>query len=166
MPDKADSPLTISPLSYPLPAWRYWMLFQSWAQLRSYLLMVAFCTAVIHGLALASGGRVMPPAALFGLLAAGGLISALLVLRARFTVSPASEACVRRVVTEVECARYIEVGARDNAVLYRQNLPRVLRWEEGNISIGRDGDSLVLTGPMASLRRIRAQLRKLPKIRV
>lgn len=159
MPDTAASPLTVSPLSYPLPAWRYWLLFQSWAQLGSWLLIVGACTAGIHGLAVASGGRVMPPAALFGLLAAGGLISVLLVLRARFTVSPASEAAVRRVVTEVECARYIEVGARDNAVVYRQNLPRLLRWDEGNISIARHGDTLVLTGPAASMRRIRAHLR-------
>ena len=159
MSDNAASPLTVSPLAFPLPAWRYWLLFQSWRQLVCWLLIVAACTGVIHGLAVASGGRVMPPMALFALLAAGGLISVLLGLRARFTVSPASEAAVRRVVTEVECARYIEVGARDNAVVYRQNLPRWLRWDEGNISIARDGDALVLTGPVASLRRIRAHLR-------
>jgi hypothetical protein len=151
-------PLTVSALSYPLPAKRYWLLFQSWTQLQSYLLIVLACTLLIHGLALVSSARVMPVGALLAGFAAGGLISVLMVMQARFTVAPASEAAVRRVVTEVECARYIEVGARGNAIVYRQNLPRLLRWDEGNISVAREGDTLVLTGPVANVRRIRARL--------
>ena len=150
--------MIVSALAYPLPAKRYWMLFQSWTQLQSYLLIVLACTLAIHGLALVSGARVMPIGALLAGLAAGGLISVLMVMPARFTVSPASEAAVRRVVTEVECARYIEVGARGNAIVYRQNLPRLLRWDEGNISVAREGDVLVLSGPVAKLRQIRARL--------
>ncbi len=158
MSDSNTTALSVSPLSYPLPSRRYWMLFQSWAQLRSYLLIVLACALVIHGLAVMSGPRVMPLGALLAGLAAAGLVSVLMVMQARFTVSPASEAAVRRVITEVECARYIEVGARDNAIVYRQNLPRVLRWDEGNIHVARDGDMLVLTGPVSNLRRIRARL--------
>ena len=150
--------IIVSALDYPLPPKRYWLLFQSWTQLQSYLLIVLACTLAIHGLAVVSGARVMPIGALLAGLAAGGLISVLMVMRARFTVSPASEAAVRRVVTEVECARYIEVGAQGNAIVYRQNLPRLLRWDEGNISVAREGDVLVLTGPVANLRRIRARL--------
>jgi hypothetical protein len=155
--------LTVSSVTCPLPARRYAMLFQSWAQLQSYLLIVLGCTLAIHGLALASGARVMPLLALLAAVAAGGLISVLMVLPARFTVSPASEAAVRRVVTEIECARYIEVGARGNAIVYRQNLPRLLRWNEGNIHAARDGDTLVLTGPVIALRNIRKRLVKFPK---
>ncbi len=150
--------LDVSAISYPLPSRSYWMLFQSWGQLQSYLLIVVACSVAIHALAIVSGARVMPLGALLAVLGAGGLISVLMVMKARFTVAPASEAAVRRVVTEVECARYIEVGARDNAIVYRQNLPRVLRWDEGNISVARDGDTLVLTGPVVKLRAIRARL--------
>ncbi len=158
MPESVKAKLAVSAITYPLPAKRYWMLFQSWTQLQSYLLIVLACTLAIHGLAIASGARVMPLGALLAGLAVGALISVLMVMKARFSVSPASEAAVRRVVTEVECARYIEVGARGNAIVYRQNLPRLLRWDEGNIHVARDGDTLVLTGPVANLRRIRARL--------
>ena len=158
MPESAIAPLCVSPISYPLPARRYWMLFQSRAQLQSWLLMVLACTLLIHGLAVASGARVMPPALLLAGFAAAGSISVLMAMKARFTVAPASEAAVRRVITEVECARYLEVGAKDDAIVYRQNLPRLLRWDESNINIARDGDTLVLTGPVAALRRIRARL--------
>jgi hypothetical protein len=158
MSDTTTSKLIVSAIAYPLPARRYWMLFQSWTQLQSYLLVVLACTLLIHGLAVVSGARVMPLGALLAGLAAGGLISVLMVMKARFTVAPASEAAVRRVVTEVECAGYIEVGAQDNAIVYRQNLPRVLRWDEGNVHVSRDGDTLVLSGPVAKLRRIRARL--------
>lgn len=158
MSDSPTSKLIVSAISYPLPARRYWMLFQSWTQLQSYLLIVLACTLLIHGLAVVSGARVMPLGALLAGLAAGGLISVLMVMKARFTVAPASEAAVRRVVTEVECAGYIEVGAQDNAIVYRQNLPRVLRWDEGNLHVSRDGDTLLLSGPVAKLRRIRSRL--------
>lgn len=158
MPASLHSKLTVSALAYPLPRKRYWLLFQSWAQLQSYLLIVLSCTLAIHALAVLSGARVMPVGALLAGLAIGGLASVLMVMKARFTVTPASEAAVRRVVTEVECARYVEVGKRDNAIVYRQNLPRLLRWNEGNIHVAREGDMLVLSGPVANLRRIRARL--------
>ncbi len=153
-----NSALSLSAIDYPLPKWRYFVLFQSWSQLQSYLIIVVTCALVIHGLALASHGRVMPPAALSAGLFAAGLISVVLVLKARFTVSPASEAAVRRVITEVECARYVEVGAQGNTIVYRQNLPRVLRWDEGNITVAREGDQLILTGPVAALKRVRKHL--------
>jgi len=153
-----NSAFTVSAIDYPLPKWRYFALFQSWLQLQSYLLIVVVCALAIHGLALASHARVMPPAALLAGLFAGGLISVALVLKARFSVSPASEAAVRRVVTEIECARYVEVGAQGSAIVYRQNLPRVLRWDEGNITVAREGEQLILTGPVVALKRVRAHL--------
>ena len=153
-----NSILTVSAISYPLPNWRYRVLFQSWGQLQSWLLMVVGCTLAIHFLALYSNARVMPIGYLLAGLAIGGLISVLMVLPARFTVSPASEAAVRRVITEVEVARYIENGVVGNAVMYRQNLPRILRWDEGNISVARDGETLILTGPVVNLKRIRSRL--------
>ena len=153
-----NSILSVSAISYPLPQWRYRMLFQSWQQLQSWLLIVIGCTLAIHFLALVSKTRVMPIGYLLAGLAIGGLISVLMVLPARFTVSPASEAAVRRVITEVEVARYIENGVVGNAVMYRQNLPRILRWDEGNISVARDGETLILTGPVVNLKRIRSRL--------
>jgi len=158
MSQSKNSTLSVSAITYPLPTWRYWILFQSWSQLRSFVLIVLVCTLSIHGLAMLSKGRVMPIGALFTGLALGGLMSVVTVLRAQFTVSPASEDAVRRVVTEVECARYVENGVAGNAVMYRQNLPRLLRWQEGSISVARDGDELMVTGPVASLKRIRSHL--------
>lgn len=158
MSQSNNSSFSVSAIDYPLPRWRYYALFQSWTQLQSYLLIVLACTLAIHGLALVSHARVMPIGVLLAGLLVGGLISVAMVMKARFTVSPASEAAVRRVVTEVECARYVEQGAQGNAIIYRQNLPRLLRWDEGNVSVARDGDRLVVTGPVANLKRIRAHL--------
>ena len=153
-----NSPFSVSKLRYPLPAWRYWVLFQSGAQLCSFVLIVLACALIIHGLALASGARVMPPAYLTALLALGGLVSVIMVLPAQFTMAPAGEAAVRRLVTEIEVARHVEDGVVDNAVRHRQNLPRLLRWSEGTISVARADDTLVVTGPVLKLRNIRKQL--------
>jgi len=153
-----NSAFTVSRITYPLPAWRYWLMFQSGAQLQSFVLIVLTCALIIHGLALLSGGRVMPAPYLAALLALGGLVSVVMVMKARFTVAPASEAAVRRLVTEVEVARHVEDGVAGNAVMYRQNLPRILRWDEGSISVAREGDTLIVTGPVFKLRNIRKQL--------
>ena len=158
MPQPDNCAFSVSAIDYPLPRWRYVALFQSWSQLQSYVLIVVACAMLIHALAVGSRARVLPPAALLAGLLVGGLISVVMVLKARFTVTPASEAAVRRLVTEIECARYVEVGAQGNAIVYRQNLPRVLRWDEGNITVARIGDQLVLTGPVAALKRVRARL--------
>lgn len=158
MSQSKNSAFSVSAIAYPLPTWRYLVLFQSWAQLQSFLLIVLACTLAIHGLAVVSNARVMPIGALLTGLTSGGLISVLMVMRAQFSVSPASEDAVRRVVTEVECARYVENGVVGNAVMYRQNLPRLLRWQEGSISVARDGDQLVITGPVANIKRVRAHL--------
>ncbi len=158
MSQPKNAPFSVSAITYPLPTWRYLVLFQSWAQLRSFVLMVLVCTLAIHGMALATKARVMPVGLLMAGLALGGLISVLLAMRAQFTVTPATEDVVRRVVTEVECARYVENGVVGNAVMYRQNLPRLLRWQEGNMSIAREGDTLIIAGPVAKLKRVRSHL--------
>ena len=158
MSQSKNSGLRVSDISYPLPAWRYQVLFQSWGQLQSWLVIVLACTLVIHALAMASRTQVMPIGYLLAGLALAGLVSVVMVMKARFTVSPASEAAVRRVVTEVEVAGYLENGVVDNAVTYRQNLPRLLRWDEGSISVARDGETLVITGPVVKLKIIRKRL--------
>ncbi|UUZ47251.1 hypothetical protein LP420_27900 [Massilia sp. B-10] len=95
---------------------------------------------------------------LLAALAVGGLISVAMVLPVRVSVTPSSEQAVGRVIDELGFMRYVEVGARGNAVVYRQNLPRVLRWDEGNIRLLRDGDHLVIEGPVVNVRRVRLGL--------
>ncbi|MES2016237.1 MAG: hypothetical protein V4484_07045 [Pseudomonadota bacterium] len=153
-----NSAFSVSAIAYPLAKWRYFLLFQSWSQLQSYLVILLCCTLAIQGLAYASKARIMPIGLLLAGMAVGGLAAVMAALRAQFTVTPASEDAVRRLVTEVECARYVEQGAQGNAIIYRQNLPRWLRWNESNIAVARDGDRLVVSGPVAALKRIRAHL--------
>ncbi len=153
-----NSTFSVSAIAYPLPRWRYFLLFQSWTQLQSYLVILLCCVLSIQGLAYASKARIMPIGLLLAGMAIGGLAAVVAALKAQFTVTPASEDAVRRVVTEVECARYIEQGAQGNAIIYRQNLPRLLRWDESNISVAREGDQLIVSGPAAALKRIRGHL--------
>lgn len=158
MSQSENPPFSTSPLSYPLPKWRYWIMFQSWGQVRSYLLIILVSALALHSLALLAGVRLLPIAVLLGAMAVGGLISVLMVMPARFTVAPSSEHAVARVIDELKFMRYIENGVQDNAVVYRQNLPRVLRWNEGNIRLARDGADLVVSGPVTNVSRVRKGL--------
>ncbi|UUZ52881.1 hypothetical protein LP419_27490 [Massilia sp. H-1] len=83
----------------------------------------------MQSLALLAGVPLLSTAVLLAALAVGGLISVAMVLPVRVSVTPSSEQAVGRVIDELGFMRYVEVGARGNAVVYRQNLPRVLRWD-------------------------------------
>jgi len=158
MPETTPAPFDVSVTAYPLPAWRYWLLFQSPRQLASWIVLLLLSALALQSLALLAGVALLSTVVLLAALALGGLVSVVMVLPARVTVSPSSEVAVGRVIDELGFLRYTEVGARDNAVLYRQNLPRFLRWEEGNIRLARDGADLVISGPMVNLSRLRRGL--------
>lgn len=158
MSESIHPPFAVSPALYPRPAWRYWLLFQSWKQFGSWLAILLVSALAMQSLALMAGVALLSTALLLAALAVGGLIPVVMVLPVRVTVSPSSEQAVGRTIDELKFMRYVEVGARGNAVVYRQNLPRVLRWDEGNIRLLRDGDNLVIEGPMANVRRVRLGL--------
>lgn len=159
MSESTNPPFTVSSVLYPRPAWRYCLLFQSWKQFSSWLALLLVSALAMQSLALLAGAPLLSTAVLLAALAVGGLISVAMVLPVRVSVTPSSEQAVGRVIDELGFMRYVEVGARDNAVVYRQNLPRVLRWDEGNIRLLRDGDHLVIEGPAVNVRRVRLGLR-------
>lgn len=91
----------ISALTYPQPVWRYLLLFQSWSQLGSWLIIVLASTLPLHAFLMGQEGA--PPLA--GLLcgtALGSLVSVCMVLPVQFSVAPVGAASMRNLLDTLE----------------------------------------------------------------
>jgi hypothetical protein len=148
----------VSPLSYPLPRWRYWILFQSWGQFQSWTLIVALAGVLLEGGIALLDGKAMPPFALLIGSAIGALGSVILAMRARFTVFSAGRSAMASVASHLENSAYVVQERSGDKIVYRQNVPRLLRWDEGNVSIGLDAGGITVEGPHLFLRHMRKVL--------
>lgn len=126
--------------------------------------MIVLVTAVfIQGIMFLCGARLIPAEGILLGIAIGSLVSVLMVIPAQFTISPSSDESMRRLITQLKEMRYIETVQREIAqertcVVYRQNLPRLLRWDEGDVTISLQPNLILICGAQAVLKRIRFQL--------
>lgn len=142
----SDSHPAISALAYPYPLWRYLLLFQSGSQLASWLFCVLASAWLMHAL-LRGMGEAPPAEALLGGMALGSLVSVCMVLPARFCVAPAEAGSMRILLDTLAFLGYVHEQRLGTSDVYRQKLPRVLRWEEGEVRIARLGGEIVVSGP-------------------
>jgi hypothetical protein len=148
----------ISTLEFPLPAWRYALLFQSWSQFQSWA-MTGLATALSIAALLVLTTTNAPPVG--GLLAGsvlGSLISVVMVVPVEFGFEPGSASHLVTLQNDLERYGYVRIDNGSDAIVYRQNLPKFLRWKEGNVCIGRTGDGIVVRGPLMIVRRLRGAL--------
>lgn len=144
---------SVSDVTFPHPAWRYLLLFQSWQQLRSWGLRVLVALVLVNYL-LTFANAGLRHAVLAGAVL-GSLPSVVMALPTRFVVSACPDRVVRTLASELEALGYVSQGSRAGVALYRQNLPRLLRWDERNVRIERAGDRLIVTGPFMILKKAR-----------
>ncbi|MFB9243173.1 hypothetical protein IV454_14215 [Massilia antarctica] len=157
MPHSEKTSKSISPIFYPQPFWRYALLFQSWSQLGSWLLIVLLTTLSIYSFL--GGLKESPPLA--GLLlgvAFGSLTSVVMVVPAQFRIASNNVESIKNVLLALENMRYVESYRILDVVVYRQKLPRFLRWREGEVRVRRNPEGIVIDGPRSILGMVRAKL--------
>lgn len=156
MPATKNAPSGVSHLAYPAPNARLWLTLQVACQLLSGALVIVMFILAGKG-ELAQAGR-SPTAVLLFALALGFAATIGIVVQARFTVQWESEDTLRCLLAAIAQSGYVEQGAVDHAVVYRRDLPAVLRRDNQLLRISRDGDVLAVTGPALKMRRIRKRL--------
>lgn len=149
----------ISVISYPKPVWRYLLLFQSWAQFSSWIVIASLTTLLMHNVLGTLDDRAIPFMGLFIGTMLGSLVSVFLALPAQCCVRPESGKVMRALTESLEKMQYVEVRHDDGMTIYRQNLPRILRWDESNIIIHRSGDLITISGAWFIVARLRKALR-------
>ncbi|NHZ93557.1 hypothetical protein F2P45_31825 [Massilia sp. CCM 8733] len=149
----------ISALTYPHPLWRYLLLFQSWSQLGSWLLIVLASTLPMHALLMGQKGA-PPLAALLCGTSLGSLVSVCMVLPVRFSVASAGAASMRSLLDTLARLGSVQDRRSGASAVYLQKLPRVLRWNEGAVRIAQHRGAIVVSGPRSIVGRMRKAVLK------
>lgn len=155
-----NTPVQISPLRYPLPWWRYALLFQSLGQFQSWAFFVVTTAAVMQTISIFAGSVAIPVVAILVSAAIGGSFSVYMVIPASFSLTQSHASSLPSLISEIESMRYFSAEENLNKTIFHQRLPRLLRWDEGNISIEKSGDLLHVNGPAFVLKIIRKKLIK------
>ena len=147
----------VSPLEFPHPAWRYVLLFQSWMQVQSWAILILGAALVTTSVLKLVEAGTMPPEVVVGVVF-GSLFSVLMVLPAQFTL--ATEACHLLEALESELGKlgYVRLAEEAGNLVYRQDLPRLLRWDEGNVAMTNSDLGAAVKGPVFIVWKLRRAL--------
>jgi hypothetical protein len=148
----------VTPIRYPRPLLRYMLLFQSWRQLQLWLVCGGLALLFIHGFMRLSSAHGIPLATALGGAALGALCSVALAVPAQFSVAPGGEKARLALVRELAQMGFILHTRTARRAVYRQDLPQLLRWDEGNISLEFQPDAMTVSGPLIAIRRLRQVL--------
>ena len=145
----------VSKLSFPLPLWRYILIFQSWQQLRSWTFIVSgivlsFCL-FFEFLALKS----MPiDVVLFGVIF-GSIFSVIMVAPVEFRLKRKTDRLVCALVDQLYDIGYIQESQAEGTKIFRQKLPSWLRWNEGKVTIANNNNEILVKGGVFVLSKLR-----------
>lgn len=148
----------VSKLVFPRPIWRYLLLFQSWAQMQSWGFYVTILLALMSSIFAFLKPRFLPVEGVLIGTVLGSLVSLIMVLPAEFVVRSRSSRVFSSLTRQLEGLGYVLQDSRMDAVVYRQKLPRYLRWDEGNVTIKLSGDRYVVKGAMSIVIKVRHSL--------
>ena len=148
----------VSGIQFPLERWRYLILFQSLPQAISWCLIVLACMVFILNVISSSGRGDVPTLGIMVGGVAGASFSLMSVFRSQFTVRKGGDRALTEIESRLMGISYVEQDRILDKLIYRQNLPRLLRWDEGNVEIVVNGKDVVVSGPYISLRKIHSQL--------
>ncbi len=151
----SSSKYTISPLIYPRPRWRYFLLFQSWQQFESWSIITILAIFILSSTLYICDPNIVPIEGLAIGTGIGSLISVFLVIPTKFTISNSHLSHRQYLNQKLEYFGYIKESDCSNDVVFRQNLPRLLRWDEGNITVTSEPKTITVTGPMCIIKTIR-----------
>lgn len=136
------------------------MLFQSRAQATSWIVTLLASMVLITYLASLDADSKAPLDVILLGAAIGSSFSLMAVLPAQFTVHDNGLGMLGEMEVRLLRMNYVEEGRLKAVVIYRQNLPRLLRWDEGNIQIREEGACFTVSGGYVSLRKLRSSLLK------
>lgn len=148
----------VSTVTSACSSWRCLVLFQSWSQFQSWIFFVVLTCLTLRFASFALGADEIPVGGIVIGAVFGSMWSVVSVIPARFTVSPASRATVCALSDELQTLNYITAETRGSVTVYRQNLFRFLRWDEGNVQIRVDTDLITVTGAQVIVRRLHRKI--------
>lgn len=90
---------------------------------------------------------VLPIEDIFAGVIIGSLCSVVMALPAEFDVFSSPDQSMKFLSRQLEAIGYVEACRGENSVVYRPNLPRLLRWNEGNVIICKCEKNITVSAP-------------------
>jgi hypothetical protein len=90
--------------------------------------------------------------------AIGSLVSVVMVFRAEIEIQPASPNTAMMLKEVLETFKYVPSHSSNAGEVYTQDLPRMLRWDEGNVTLEKNEKGFILNGGVTILMLIRKEL--------
>ena len=149
---------SISAVEYPVAFWRYLILFQSWRQLESWSVTVVATAWAIHGAMYIAGLQLLPVDGLLLGIAIGSIFSVVMAMPIQFQIKSPANLSIEHIYSLLDKFHYVEMLKTNESISFRQNLPRFLRWDEGNVLVAFGPNECKITGPQSIVRRIRSSL--------
>jgi hypothetical protein len=125
---------------------RYLLLFQSWAQLQKWFLLILPTIVIINEIVIYFGLKVLPLQGVLLGAVLGSLCSVAMVVPAEFVLSSCSVKLFDSVKSEIESLGYGQRESANGLTIYQQKLPKILRWEEGEVSVEEAGADVYVRG--------------------
>lgn len=148
----------VSAVTYPHPHWRYLLLFQSRRQFESWLVTVLLAASAVYLSVTLLHQPLAPLATILLAVVGGSLCSVLMVLPAQLTVIVSAPDTVPMLHARLDAMRYVEGSRFGKNVVFRQDLPRFLRWDEADVTMRTEPGTVTFTGPVFMLKVIRSSL--------
>lgn len=149
----------VSELKFPLPFWRYILIFQSWQQLRSWIIIVSGTTLSIYFIMNSLTLTSLPIDVVLLGVSFGSIFSVIMVIPVEFHFKASTNRLVRTLVETLYDVGYIQESETEKTKFYRQKLPQWLRWREGNIEIERKNDEVSVKGGIFILCKLRQRIK-------
>jgi len=149
---------SVSAVTFPHPHWRYLLLFQSRRQLESWLVTVLLAASGVYLSVTLFHQPLAPLATILSAVVVVSLCSVLMVLPAQLTVSAAAPDTFPLLYARLDAMRYVEGSRFGKNIVFRQDLPRFLRWDEADLTMRTETGTVTFTGPVFMLKVIRASL--------
>jgi len=113
---------------------------------------------VVNGLLVLAGLRLLPLEAVIAAVF-GSLPSDFMALPAEFVLQPYSPQLSAAVKSELDALGYRPRADKDGGVNFEQNLPKCLRWAEGNVTVERTDATITVRGALFIVWKVQRSLR-------
>ncbi|WP_156421939.1 hypothetical protein [Paucibacter sp. KCTC 42545] len=150
---------SISNISWGLSLGRRLLLFQSFKQFTSWaacLALTIFFSKLIFDYISVD---IESPVVFVMLIGLGSLVSVVIALPATFSFNRDDAAALDIFFENVKYLGYVDVGDVEPLV-FCQKGPSFLRWDESDVYVYLNSETVTVTGPYSIIRRLRAQLHK------
>lgn len=150
---------SISKTYFPLPFWRYLLIFQSWQQFRSWITIVSGTALSVYFLLNIFDPKSVPMEAILLGVALGSMFSVIMVIPVEIHFKGKPERLSYILIEKLYNIGYTQDSQAGKTTTFKQKFSSWLRWNEGNVVVKKFDHEIVVTGGWFILGNLRRAIK-------